>query len=66
MSFAARVDPALCEGHGLCVMEAPGVFDSDEDGYSQVALNPISDDLRDVVERAVRACPASAIRITAL
>lgn len=65
MSFAALVDPSLCEGHGQCLLAAPGVFDADVEGYSHVALDPISDELRATVEQAVRACPAGAIRITA-
>jgi ferredoxin len=29
----ARVDPQVCAGHGLCFMNAPEVFEDDEDGY---------------------------------
>jgi ferredoxin len=65
MSFDALVDPSLCEGHGQCLLAVPAIFDADADGYSHVAVNPISEDLRDTVERAMRACPAGAIRITA-
>jgi ferredoxin len=66
MSFTAQVDPSLCEGHGQCLIAAPGLFDADEDGYSHVAIDPLSDDLRDSAERAMRACPAGAITIAAL
>jgi ferredoxin len=65
MSFAARVVPALCKGHGLCLIEAPGVFDADEEGHTRVALGVMSDELRDMVERAARGCPAGAILMTA-
>jgi ferredoxin len=65
MSFTAQVDSALCEGHGQCLIAAPGLFDADADGYSHVTINPISDELYDTAQRALRACPAGAITIAA-
>ena len=64
MAFRARVDASLCEGHGQCLITAPGLFEADDDGYSHVVLDPVSDDgLRGVFEQAVRACPAGAISL---
>jgi ferredoxin len=65
MSFTARVDPSLCEGHGQCLLAAPGLFDADPEGYSHVTVDPIADELHDTAERALRACPAGAITIAA-
>ena len=64
MPFAAQVVPSRCRAHGLCLIEAPGVFDADRDGRSRVALGVMSDDLRAIVERAARGCPTGAIQLT--
>jgi ferredoxin len=62
MVIRAVVDPSLCEAHGQCAVESPGVFTLDEDGYS-VAAAVIAEELRAEAERGARACPVSAIEI---
>ena len=58
------VDLSLCDAHGDCVLAAPDVFDLGEDDDQVVVLDPEpGDEQWERVERAVRACPASAIRI---
>jgi ferredoxin len=61
--FSVRVDPDSCEGHGLCLLDGPTVFRADADGYAQVVLDAVPDELRSRVEDCVRSCPARAISI---
>ncbi|MGN6612221.1 MAG: ferredoxin [Angustibacter sp.] len=58
------VDLDACQGYACCMMEAPEVFDLDEDAGKVILLqeNP-SDDLRSKTESAVRACPAKALKL---
>jgi ferredoxin len=63
MPFTVRVDPTLCEGHAICQLDSPAVFAPDDDGYAQVVLTPVPDELRSQVEGCVRGCPAGAISI---
>jgi ferredoxin len=56
-----RVDFAACEGNGVCAVEAPEVFDLDDDD-NLIVLEAAPDDvLRPKVEAAARACPKRAI-----
>ena len=60
-----EVDLDLCQGHGMCELEAPDVFALDR-GTDQVRLlRPEPDDSRrEAVDRAVRYCPAMALSVT--
>ncbi|MEU8972891.1 ferredoxin [Streptomyces monashensis] len=55
------IDSDVCIGSGQCVLTAPAVFDSDDDGFGLV--RPGSEDGRGdpLAQEAVRACPAQAI-----
>lgn len=58
------VDLDVCEAHGDCVVEAPEVFDLGEEDDVVTLLQPEpGQELYEKVERAVRACPVTAIRI---
>lgn len=58
------VDLDVCEAHGDCVVEAPEIFDLGEEDEVVTLLNESpGEELREKAERAVRACPVSAIRI---
>lgn len=58
------VDMRACQGYACCMMEAPEVFDLDEAaGKATVLRDEPSEELRDVVETAVRTCPAKAITV---
>ncbi len=63
-TFRVRVDLDLCQGHGVCVGEAPEVFDI-ESTENKVVLKTASPDpeLRERVELAVRHCPTHALSI---
>ena len=58
MKVTADLD--LCQGHAMCVLEAPEVFAVDD--QVQV-LDEHPTDL-DAVRRAVRYCPTTALTIT--
>ena len=61
------VDLALCQGHSVCLGEAPEVFDvrEEDDGYPQVKVlleNP-PEELRQKVMTAARYCPNHVITV---
>jgi sterol 14-demethylase len=65
--FRVRVDLDLCQGHAVCIAEAPEVFDvqRNEEGKDEVVLRmevpPAA--LRGKVESACRHCPTRALSI---
>ena len=59
-----RVDFDLCQGHGACKGEAPGVFDVDERLHRVIVLQrepPESE--RVAVKCAVKYCPTFALKL---
>jgi len=62
--YCVKLDLDLCQGHGVCVNEAPEVFamDADESKVRILDERP-GPDRRPPVESAVRHCPTRAIRI---
>jgi ferredoxin len=57
-----QVDPELCQGHTLCAMIAPKVFELDEiDGHSSASSDEVPADQEAKVAEAVRSCPERAI-----
>ena len=60
-----KVDPERCQGHTLCAMIAPKVFELDEiDGHSSVIGEDVPADQEGQVNEAVRSCPEQAISIS--
>jgi ferredoxin len=59
-----RVDPEKCQGHTLCAMRAPAVFElSDIDGHSSALDGEVPTDQESNVLDAVNSCPEQAIVI---
>ncbi|MFI2508888.1 ferredoxin [Streptomyces sp. NPDC018972] len=57
------VDRDRCCGAGMCVLEAPAVFDQDEeDGLVVVLLAEPPSALHDVVREAAKHCPSGAVK----
>jgi ferredoxin len=57
------VDWMRCDGNGVCVVEAPGVFElNDEDDLVLLEPEPGESD-RAAVEAAVAACPKRALTL---
>lgn len=59
------VDPDFCAGHGVCVVTCPDVFGLTDDGYAEVLVDEVPDELAELVAQAERECPARAISVTA-
>jgi ferredoxin len=53
----------LCEGNGICVADAPEVFDLDEDDNLLVLQDELAEEQREPVENAVRDCPKRALEL---
>ncbi|HWB66102.1 MAG TPA: ferredoxin [Mycobacteriales bacterium] len=58
-----KADAGLCEGHANCIVEAGEVFDLDDEGLVVVLKETITEAEREDVERAVQACPVSALSL---
>lgn len=59
------VDLSVCQGHGVCYMSAPDVFEPDEeDGHSIVLVDPVPDDLQAEAKLGADSCPERAITIS--
>ncbi|MFI1968568.1 oxidoreductase [Streptomyces cinnamoneus] len=57
------VDWTLCGGHGLCADLLPGLLRLGPDGYPERAAIPVPARMRQRALRAVRRCPALALRL---
>jgi ferredoxin len=58
-----RVDADLCQGHGVCVSEAPAVFQLEDDGPVTILLESPPAELRAKIADALRYCPTGAISL---
>jgi ferredoxin len=61
--LVVRVDPILCDGHGLCAELLPERIELDEWGYPIVDATAVPRSLEPVARRAVAACPVLALRL---
>ncbi len=57
------VDWDLCDGNGVCAIEAPTVFEIDDDDELHLLAQEIGDSERAQVDSAVRVCPKRALRL---
>lgn len=57
------VDVARCDSHSSCVIEAPDVFDLDDNAIVLVLEEAPGEERRAEVERAAASCPVAAIRV---
>jgi ferredoxin len=58
-----RVNPIVCDAHGLCAELVPERIELDEWGYPIVAETPVTAALELHARRAVDACPVLALRL---
>jgi ferredoxin len=57
-----RVDNDRCQGHQMCTMAAPDLFESDEYGYAYtVGDGTVPPDLDPIARRAEANCPERAV-----
>lgn len=61
MTWRIVVDRDLCQGHGVCESEAPGVFEVSKDAVLTILDETPAD--RRAVEAAVKYCPTHALTI---
>lgn len=65
--YHIKIDPLLCQGHGVCAEECPEVFEVNESetGYAKVRVKMAmpGEELRGAVEDAVKYCPNGTIKI---
>ncbi len=58
------VDPRRCQGHTLCAMAAPALFELSEiDGHATAVRSDIPADLADSAREAFRSCPEQAVSL---
>ncbi|UBU09264.1 ferredoxin [Nonomuraea gerenzanensis] len=58
-----RADLDLCQGHAMCELEAPDVFEVPRKGKVRVLVEEPDESLRAQVEAAVRYCPTRALKL---
>lgn len=59
-----EVDSDRCEGHGLCEVAAPEVFELDDDALVRLRIEgdiPVA--LQDAAARAAGVCPVAALTV---
>ena len=57
------VDQSRCQGHALCAMHAPDLFDLDDEGHSFVIADPVPGGLDEAAYTAEAGCPEEAIAV---
>jgi len=60
------IDRIRCDGHGLCAELLPEMIRLDDWGYPIIDGRAVPAQLLDHARRAVRSCPALALRLEAL
>jgi ferredoxin len=59
------VDLDRCQGHTMCLMNAPGLFDvSDDDGHAIPKVTQVPAELESTARMAADGCPEIAIILT--
>ena len=56
-----RIDEVRCQGHALCYMLAPDLFDVDEAGRGSVKVEALTPVLVEHAEVAASRCPEQAV-----
>jgi ferredoxin len=63
MGYRVVVDFDLCESNARCMEAAPEVFEVRDDDFLYVLIEEPPEEMRPLVEEAVRRCPKAAITI---
>lgn len=61
MSKRLRVNPLLCQAHGVCAELLPELIRLDPWGYPILAPGPVPRDLAPLARRTAASCPALAL-----
>jgi ferredoxin len=62
--YRIESDTHVCQGFANCVMNAPDLFDLDDEDIVVVLKEEIGDDEFAHADQAVRACPVTALKLT--
>ena len=61
MSARLRVNPIMCDGHGLCAGLLPELIRLDDWGYPIIEVGEVPPELVGLARRAADACPTLAL-----
>ncbi len=61
MTARLRVNPIMCEGHGLCAELLPELIRLDDWGYPIIEVETVPPELLGLARRAANACPTLAL-----
>lgn len=61
MSYRLRVNPIMCQAHGMCAELLPEFVTLDPWGYPIIPDEPVPEDLKGLARKAVAACPTLAL-----
>lgn len=64
MAVRLRVNPIMCQAHGLCAEILPELIGLDEWGYPLLDPEPVPTELMTYARRAVADCPTLALLLT--
>ncbi|WP_106403800.1 ferredoxin [Actinocorallia populi] len=64
MGWRITIDRDLCQGHGMCEVEAPETFTLSKDGTLAIHDEHPSGEALEPVREAVRYCPVRALSLT--
>jgi ferredoxin len=56
-----RINPIMCDGHGLCAELLPELIRLDDWGYPIIDVELVPRDLESLARRAADACPTLAL-----
>lgn len=57
------VDHARCQGHALCMLKAPRVYELNDDGYNNMPPTEVPPELEEEARLGAMNCPEGAIRL---
>ncbi len=61
VSYRLRVNPIMCQAHGMCAELLPEFVTLDPWGYPIIPDEPVPEDLKGLARKAVAACPTLAL-----
>jgi ferredoxin len=61
VNYRLRVNPIMCQAHGLCAELLPEFIALDPWGYPIIPDEPVPEDLKSLAKKAVAACPTLAL-----
>lgn len=59
-----RVNPSVCQGHSMCTLACPEMFQlNDEDGHASAVSERVPQEFEEGILFAQRSCPEQAIEV---